>query len=500
MKIKYKNINLASYLWIALSVMVFLLGWCKFYYAIPIVLLTIWTIFQQYKKEDDTFVEISAKKFWTAFAIVFILMALCGIGGYVVQSSDNYWRNAMFRDLVNYEWPVFDEETGLTKSYYIAFWMVPAFIAKVTQSMEAGFFSQLLWLSIGAHILYLQICRYMGKVRISYIFFFYLFSGFKLAECLLYYPIFGDGNFMFSILDCLSKNNSPGSFHAGPMVQFLYDPFNQTIPLFLGMMIMINNVQSRYIPFVFSLLLLYAPLPLVGLAPLVLYWFIKNVTLEQKNNLVRSILNIENITGLLILLVSVTYLMSNNNSGHKGLRPIQNLGADIYAYILYIIFEFGILTAIGYNACKDKIALWIALISVAIFGWFQLGLHNDFCFRTNMPLIFILFLLVTKRYYMEETGKRLKNIIICWYLLAGIPAQIHPLSRWISSYYIIKGEPQSKLNEFQHFVDVNTLYVFQQTKLRNNDLQSSFLCRPDQYQFRTDVGTPDSFFFKYLAR
>ena len=117
-----------------------------------------------------------------------------------------------------------------------------------------------------------------------------------------------------------------------------------------------------------------------------------------------------------------------------------------------------------------------------------------------MPLIFILFLLVTKRYYMEETGKRLKYIIICWYLLAGIPAQIHPLSRWISSYYIIKGEPQSKLNEFQHFVDVNTLYVFQQTKLRNNDLQSSFLCRPDQYQFRTDVGTPDSFFFKYLAR
>ena len=499
-KIDFRLLNLLSISWIAVGVIIFLFGWCRWYYAIPVVLLIVLMLYGIYKTDNSDKLVISHKIFWMAFGIAFLMMALSGIGGYVVQSNDNYWRNAMFRDLVNYAWPVYDVQTGLTKSYYIAFWMVPAIVSKMLNSMEAGFFTQLLWLSIGTQLLFLQVCRYMGKARVSYLFFFYFFSGLKIIECLLYYPVFGDGSLLGPMIENISKNETPGSFHAGPMVQFLYDPFNQTIPLFLGMMFMINNVKSKYIPYVFSLLLLYAPLPLVGLAPMVLYWFVKNVFCQESKSRIIYVFSLENITALLILILSAFYLMSNNNSGHKGLRPISDLGADIYAYIIYMIFEFGIMMAIGYKAAKDKVVLWIAFVSVAVFGWFQIGLHNDFCFRTNMPLIFMLYLLVTKRYYMAETSKLLRYIIIAWYLLAGIPAQMHPLSRWVSSYFIIKGESQSVLNNYQHLVDVNSLYVMQQKKLRNDDLPSSFRCRKDQYQFRTDVGTPDSFFFKFIAR
>ena len=496
----FKLLDTLSVSWIALGVVIFLLGWCRWYYAIPVALLIFLMLYGIYKNGSTDRLVISHKIFWIAFGIALLMMALSGIGGYVVQSSDNYWRNAMFRDLVNYAWPVFDAETGLTKSYYIAFWMVPAIVAKVFHSMEAGFFSQLLWLSIGTQLLFLQVCRFMGKARVSYLFFFYFFSGLKIVECLLYYPVVGDGSFIGLMIENISKNVTPGSFHAGPMVQFLYDPFNQTIPLFLGMMMMINDVKSKYIPLVFSLLLLYAPLPLVGLAPMVLYWFVKNIMNQESEHRFRYVFSLENITALLILIVSAFYLMSNNNSGHKGLRPISDLGADIYAYLIYMIFEFVILMAIGYKAARDKVVLWIAFISVAVYGWFQIGLHNDFCFRTNMPLIFILYLLVTKRYYMAETSKAIRCFIVGWYLLAGLPAQIHPLSRWVSSYFIVKGESQSVLNNYQSLVDVNSLYVMQQTKLRNDDLPSSFKCRKDQYQFRTDVGSPDSFFFKYIAK
>lgn len=499
-KIDFRLLNLLSISWIAVGVIIFLFGWCRLYYAIPVVLLMVIMLYGSYKNGGTEKIAISHKTFWMAFGIAFLMMALSGIGGYVVQSNDNYWRNAMFRDLVNYDWPVFDAETGLTKSYYIAFWMVPAVVAKVFHSMEAGFFSQLLWLSIGMQLLFLQVCRFMGKARVSYLFFFYFFSGLKIIECLLYYPVFGDGSLFAPIIENISKNESPGCFHAGPMVQFLYDPFNQTIPLFLGMMLMINDVKSKYIPLVFSLLLLYAPLPLVGLAPMVLYWFVKNILNEGSEYRIRYVFSIENVTALLVLIVSVFYLMSNNNSGHKGIRPIIDFGAAIYAYLIYMTFEFVILMAIGYKAARDKVVLWIAFVCVAVFGWFQIGLHNDFCFRTNMPLIFILYLLVTKRYYMADTSKAVRYFIIGWYILAGLPAQIHPLSRWVSSYFIVKGESQSVLNNYQSLVDVNSLYVMQQTKLRNDDLSSSFKCRKDQYQFRTDVGSPDSFFFKYIAK
>ena len=432
--------------------------------------------------------------------ILFVITALCGIGGYVVQSSDNYWRNAMFRDLVNYSWPVYDEVTNLTKSYYIAFWMLPAAISKLFNSIEVGFLFQLIWMSVGFHLLFLQICRYMGKARLSYIFFFYFFAGLKLAECLIYLPVFVEGSVIADTINILFTNSSPGNFHAGPMSQLLYDPFNQTIPLFLGMMMMINEPKGRHIPFAFSLLMLYAPFPLIGLAPLVLYWFIKNIIDNDAKNRVKYIFAFENIVALIVMTITTLYLMSNENSGHKGLRTIDNPTADILGYVLYICFEFGILMAIGYKACKDKKLLWIAFGSVCLFAWFQIGLHNDFCFRTNMPLIFIMFLLVTKRYYMQITSSRLKTLIIVWYILSGIPAQLHPCLRWISSYCIIADIPQEELNEYQHFKDVREMYVMRQTKLRNEELQSSFRCKPEWNEFRTDVGSPNSFFFKYIAK
>lgn len=500
MKIYIRNLNLWSVAWIAIGVIIFLLGWCWWYYAMPLTVLICSTIYLGYKHDTDATMEISHRKFWAAFAICFVMMALCGIGGYVVQSNDNYWRNAMFRDLVNYSWPVYDVTTNLTKSYYIGFWMLPSLLAKVIHSMEVGFFSQLLWLSIGMQLLFLQICRYMGKARLSYLFFFYFFSGLKIVELLFFYPVSDYGSFATAFFDTVATNGTPGAFHAPPIVQLLYDPFNQTVPLFLGMMVMINQKKNQLLPLLFVLLVLYAPLPLVGLAPLVLYWWGKNIAAAPARVRWKEIINVENVTAMLTLIVLALYIFSNNNSGHKGLRAFDVIGTTVYAYILYIVFEFALLMAIGYKACKDKIALWIAFISVCLFGWFQLGLHNDFCFRTNMPLIFMLFLLVTKRYYMAETCRWLRYAILAWCVVAGVPTQIHPCMRWLSSMMIITGHPQAELNNYQHIKDVTTLYVMQQTKLRNDDLPSSFRCRPDWYQFRTDVGSPDSFFFKYIAK
>jgi hypothetical protein len=426
-------------------------------------------------------------------------MWLCGIGGYMVQSADQYWRNAMFRDLVNYSWPVYDKVTDLTKSYYLAFWMLPALFAKLTHSMEVGFFMQLVWISSGLELLFLQICRWMGKSRVSFLLFFYLFSGMKIIECLLYYPVAG-GSVLPQTLNMLFTNATPGAFHAGPMSQLLYDPFNQTVPLFLGMMLMLNNVRSRLLPFFFVLLLLYAPLPLVGLIPIFIYWLIHSLCKLQGTERWRYILNIENVTALLLLIVSALYLMSNNQSGHKGLRAVVNPGLTIYGFLIYIFFEFGIFMLVSYKACKDKMTLWIGFATVCLFGWFQIGLHNDFCFRTNMPFIFLLCLLVIRRYYMSSQGSRIRKAILAMYLIGGIPAEAHPALRWLSSACIVSGVDQTVLNRYQHFKDVGTMYVMQQKKLRNDELPSSFRCKKNQEQFRTDVGTKNSLFFKYIAR
>ena len=188
-KLEKRTLDLLSLSWLLAGIVIFLLGWCRWYYSIPLTLGIVAVIYTTWSKGDITEIVISQRNLWLSLVVCLIIMWLCGIGGYMVQSNDHYWRNAMFRDLVNYSWPVYDEATHLTKSYYIAFWMVPALFAKIAGSMELGFFMQLIWLTLGFELMYLQICRWMGKARVSYLFFFYLFAGMKIVECLLYLPV-----------------------------------------------------------------------------------------------------------------------------------------------------------------------------------------------------------------------------------------------------------------------------------------------------------------------
>lgn len=128
--------------------------------------------------------------------------------------------------------------------------MVPALAGKLFNSINIGYFAQLVWISAALILLYLNICRYMGKARLSYLFFFYFFCGLKIIECFVFLPFFTHNNFIHDTILTLATNGSPQAFHAGPMVQFLYDPYNQTIPLFLGMMLIFNNCKSRMILFI----------------------------------------------------------------------------------------------------------------------------------------------------------------------------------------------------------------------------------------------------------
>ncbi len=499
MNIKYKTLDLLSIAWVAMGVIIFLLGWCRIYYAVPLVLLMCWVIWKQYREGDEGELHISKTNFWVAFALCFLLMLLCGIGGYVVQSNDHFGRNAIFKTIFDYSWPVYDQATDNYMDYYLAFWMLPALIGKLFNSLELGYAMQLLWMSIGMVLMYLQICRNMGKARVSYIWFLYFFSGLKLIECILYFPLFGEGNSISNIINIVSTNGSPSCFHAGPVVQLLYDPFNQTIPLFLVMLIVLNNVRNKNLPFVYSLLLLYAPFPFIGFAPIMLYLFVKNLMALDGNRL-RGLFSLSNITALLIILVVGFYYMANINGSHRGLRPVDNWVETLYGFLLYVVFDYAVYLAIGYKMSKDKVMLWIAIVSTAIFAWFMVGLHNDFCFRTNMPLTLIACLLVIKRFYNEKRNSAIRRVMIGCYIVAGIPAQIHPCMRYLSSIYIAAGHPQEELNNYQHFVDVNSLYVFQQKKMRNEDLPNVFDCGEWEWMCNSFRGTPDSFFFKYLSR
>lgn len=131
----------AVYIYLFLPFFIFLLGWMKIYYALPISLFLFYCIYRMIRDnslEESLSLQIPGKE-----KILFIVIIICiwvgisGIGGFAFQTEDHIWRNGMFEALVYEKWPVVkdvDIDGNIATrgmSYYIGFWLPAAAIGKV---------------------------------------------------------------------------------------------------------------------------------------------------------------------------------------------------------------------------------------------------------------------------------------------------------------------------------------------------------------------------------
>lgn len=58
----------------------------------------------------------------------------------MAEQVGSFFRNAVFMDLVERPWPV--QSGGNALVYYLGFWLPSALVAKLTHSLETGFFIQ----------------------------------------------------------------------------------------------------------------------------------------------------------------------------------------------------------------------------------------------------------------------------------------------------------------------------------------------------------------------
>ena len=161
-----KNLKLISYLYLILPVIVFVIGWCKPIFSIPITIALLFVFkltYNQYKKQNENF--ISKNKTIIIFIFMILVCVLAGHGGLFYQSSDWDCRNAIFRDLINFDWPVYYEKSDSALVYYIGQWMVPAVIGKLFGFISPdvawvkGNIALLLWDAIGVTLAILWVIK-----------------------------------------------------------------------------------------------------------------------------------------------------------------------------------------------------------------------------------------------------------------------------------------------------------------------------------------------------
>ncbi len=135
-----KVIVSAAIIYLLLPNLLFLLGWIRPLYSIPlcicITLACLSTIKQstpfchQYPIRKTAYTKKDFRVLIIAGIALLLFVDLIGLHGHVEQTIDFIARNAFYSSLINDGWPLFSER-GEYFIYYHAFWLPPAFLSKI---------------------------------------------------------------------------------------------------------------------------------------------------------------------------------------------------------------------------------------------------------------------------------------------------------------------------------------------------------------------------------
>ncbi len=126
--------------YLLLPFIIFCLTFLKIWIGFPIILLLGWITLRIWKQKGACGVVsgMSKRDLIVGLVILGFWVFLSGIGGFAFQNQDHFARNAIFKDLINFNWPVYypESENLLTNSsnaliYYVGYWLPAALFGKL---------------------------------------------------------------------------------------------------------------------------------------------------------------------------------------------------------------------------------------------------------------------------------------------------------------------------------------------------------------------------------
>jgi len=272
---KNRTLKLLSYSYLIVPILIFIGGWIKYQLSIIIIiglLVCLYGTINQ-KNDNDEEVIIDKKILYQYLIVIIIICITAGIGNLFYQSSDWDIRNAIFRDLIKYNWPVcYEDNTMLT--YYIGIWMVPAMIGKAcitilgTEYLEVAFSISniilLLWVSFGVFLSIIWLIKLVNvrekKDYWKLLFFFLFFSGMDIYGVI---TLERTEQIVFKHLEWWG-----GIFQYSSFITQLFWVFNQAVPAWLIILIFLNEKNVKNYAVLILTALAFSPLEAFGMIPI----------------------------------------------------------------------------------------------------------------------------------------------------------------------------------------------------------------------------------------
>lgn len=479
---KSKTFAILSYIYILLPIIIFLIGWCNPLIATVGTLICLVSLYFACKNAPELWSPDSKRGYFFIcglFIISLVWVYFSGIGALVFQNMDHNCRNPIFELLINNSWPVIvDGKTYLNTNqplmltYYIAFWLPSACIGKLFNSIQVGYYAQMLWASFGIFLTFYYILSFLKKKNYIPIFIFIFFSGLDVLG--------GNITNYANVTDWVSHLE-----WWFPYVQFssfttqLFWVFNQAIPAWIITLVLLQEKNNKNIIFLYSCMLLHSTLPAIGIFPIVTYLMWKNnkdidrncLTINHIKESIKSACTVQNILCSIVILIFSYLYLSGNISGGKSTFWNPSLNIMILYVTIFLTLEVGLylLLVLKYN--KKEPLFYIITLMFILYPFIRIGNGADFCMRATIPALVILYLMVVKVFDSEFKKNRLIKITLIMLLLIGAINPIHEFTRTIyfTSIGYTKIKSQLRGTNFFSYVDGNRFIKYVGKVSKNNE-------------------------------
>lgn len=418
LSLNFYRVRQWAYLYMALPVLCFLglyihSFWGAFFLIFAVIAL-ISLLFhnrkEQLKAQKDITVSIKWLLFFAGAAILWSYLG--GQGNLFFQNSDWNYRNAIFRDLVYYDWPVTYPAFDKALVYYISYWLPSAAITKILgilfpvlwEGEKAFKLANLFlwgWTSLGIFLVELLLVTYIKpKKKRDYLIIvavLILFSGLDIIGAAYQHItkgiVYPDMHFEWWA----------ETMQFSSLTTCLFWVFNQAVIPWIAILCLLQEKQVRDYVFLGVCAFATGPMPFLGIFVYMIavaaQRFIRFLKERDIKAYLKEIFSFSNCCSTLIFVPYILYYMSNTAlmAGVKDAEGITFLFFELVPvsteFLLQVagfwILEAGIYFAIVYKYYKNDLFYWTTIVVTLIAPFIKMGTSIDFVMRFSIPAIML---------------------------------------------------------------------------------------------------------------
>ena len=466
-KLNLSIIMILGYLYLILPYMIFLITWVKYFISIPslilVIIATYFTI-KDTKKHYNISCNFNLFSFILLFIIITVWVILLGVGNICLPSGDTiYGRYAVFKDLIEFPFPIIYPENGYGFVYYFAHWIIPTIFGKIFNYNVANIIL-ILWTSLPLFLTLILLSIYLNKIKTKQIFIIFLIFILFVPPSLIFHK---EGNFGKGLLTVFATS-----------FMNIYFLFNQSPAIYLMSVLFLLQKNSFNFTFLGLSIMLYSPYATLGIIPFMIAKAIIEISADK--NELKNIFSISNILSSISIFPILLLYFSSTATKSDGLRFVLTDYPVLYLIELFMI-KFGIIFILLFKYNKENYLFYISLFTLIAISLIQYSGDHNF-HRTNITALFFLSIFLTDYFINHFNENSLRKYLLLIIFILGI----------------LRG--YTKVDQIDFYLE--QIKSFGKVNMEDMAVNKTFNTKNNSWHLRTITcqDIDNLIFFKYIAK